>query len=59
MRLKPSTIRAWILKRRIPYVKVGRLVRLKLVDLEALIEASIVPAKPPASTEQTSNDFED
>jgi excisionase family DNA binding protein len=49
LRLQPSTIRAWILKRRIPYLKLGGRVCLRRADLEALIEQSLVPA---ASTAQ-------
>jgi excisionase family DNA binding protein len=46
LRLKASTLRAWILRRRISYLKVGRLVRLRRADVEALIAASLVPARP-------------
>lgn len=42
MRLKPSTIRAWVCQKRIPYVKLGRLVRIKRSDAEALIQASVI-----------------
>lgn len=45
LRLKPSTMRAWILRRKLPYCKVGRLVRIKRADVEALIAESIVPAR--------------
>ena len=44
LRLRVSTLRAWILRRKIPYVKVGRLVRLRRADVEKLIESSVVPA---------------
>ena len=44
LRLKPSTIRAWILKHRIPYVKLGSRVFLRECDCEELIAASLVPA---------------
>jgi excisionase family DNA binding protein len=44
LRLKVSTIRAWICQRRIPYVKLGRLVRIRRSDLEALIADSVVSA---------------
>jgi excisionase family DNA binding protein len=47
LRLQPSTIRSWILKRKLPFVKLGRLVRLRRADVEALIERSIVPARIP------------
>ena len=45
LRLTVSTLRSWVLRRKIAYVKVGRLVRLRRVDVEALVEASIVPAR--------------
>ena len=35
LRLKPSTLRAWILKRRVPFVKLGSRVFLRRSDLEA------------------------
>jgi excisionase family DNA binding protein len=44
LRLRPSTIRAWILRRRIPYLKLGGCVCLRRVDLEAFLERSLVPA---------------
>ncbi len=45
LRLKPSTIRAWVLRRKLPYCKVGRLVRIQRADIEGLIAASVVPAR--------------
>lgn len=43
LRLKPSTIRSWVCKKRIPYVKLGgRVVRIRRQDAEALIKASLV-----------------
>ena len=42
LRLKPSTIRAWVSQKRISYVKLGRLVRIKRSDAEALIQASVI-----------------
>ena len=45
LRLKPSTLRAWILKRRVPFVKLGGRVFLRRSDIFALIESSIVPAQ--------------
>lgn len=45
LRLKTSTIRAWVSQKRIPYVKLGgRLVRIRRADAEALISSSLVPA---------------
>ena len=46
LRVKPSTIRAWLHQRRIPFVKLGRVVRIRRCDAEALVAASFVPAKP-------------
>jgi excisionase family DNA binding protein len=43
LRLKPSTIRAWVCQHRIPFVKLGRLVRIRRRDIEALIAGSVVP----------------
>ncbi len=45
LRLRPSTLRAWILRRKLPYCKVGRLVRIRRADVEALIADSVVPAR--------------
>jgi excisionase family DNA binding protein len=42
LRLKPSTIRAWTCQRKIPFVKIGRLVRIRRSDAEAFIQASRV-----------------
>ncbi len=46
LRLRPSTIRAWILRRRVPYVKLGGRVCIRRADLEALIDQSVVQALP-------------
>jgi excisionase family DNA binding protein len=45
LRLRPSTIRAWVLRRKVPYCKVGRLVRIRRADVDSLIAASVVPAR--------------
>lgn len=46
LRLRPTTIRSWILHRRIPYLKLGGRVCLRREDLEALVDRSLVPAIP-------------
>jgi excisionase family DNA binding protein len=51
LKLKSSTIRDWILKRRIPFVRLGRRVFLRRLDLETLIANSVVPAKERKSTD--------
>ena len=43
LRLKPTTIRAWILKHKIQYAKIGGRVFIRASDVDALIEASLVP----------------
>ena len=43
LHLKASTIRSWILHRRIPFVKLGRRVLLRRSDIEDLIARSVVP----------------
>ena len=45
LNLKVSTIRAWILKRRIPYIRLGRAIRISESVLLYLIEAGTVPAR--------------
>ena len=45
LRLKLSTLRAWILKRRMPFVKLGGRVFLRKTDLEKLIAESLVLSK--------------
>lgn len=53
LRLKPSTLRAWVLRRKIAFCKVGRLVRIRRSDVEGLVASSIVPAMQTASREAT------
>ena len=42
LHIKPSTVRSWILFRRVPFVKLGRRVFLRKSDLEKLIADSVV-----------------
>jgi excisionase family DNA binding protein len=44
LRLQESTIRSWILKRRIPFVRLGRRVFVRQHDCEKLISDSVVAA---------------
>ena len=41
----PDTLRVWVSKRRVPFVRVGRLVRFRKKDLDAWIETNLVPAQ--------------
>jgi excisionase family DNA binding protein len=46
LNVKPSTIRAWLLRRKLPCVKVGeRAVRIPLDALEQLISRGTIPAR--------------
>ena len=44
-RLKESTIRRWILEKKIAYVKLGRRVFIRRSDIELLISESFIPAQ--------------
>ena len=46
LRLKESTIRDWVLRRKITYIKLGGRVFVRKADAEGLINKSIVPALP-------------
>jgi excisionase family DNA binding protein len=43
LRLRPSTLRSWVLKRRIQFVKLGGKVFLRKADCDALILTSLIP----------------
>jgi len=45
LRLRPSTLRAWVLRRKIAHVKLGARVFLRRDDCEALIAACVIPAR--------------
>jgi len=46
LNLKPSTLRAWILRRKIAYVKLGeKAVRIREEDLLKLVENGTVPSR--------------
>lgn len=42
LRLRPSTLRSWTGQRRIPFIKVGRLVRIRRRDAEAYLVSRTV-----------------
>jgi excisionase family DNA binding protein len=46
LRLKPTTIRAWILNRKIQYAKIGGRVFIRSADIDALIDQNLIPAEP-------------
>jgi excisionase family DNA binding protein len=50
LRLKVSTVRAWVLRRRIPFLKMGGRVLFRRADLETFIARCFVPALPESPT---------
>lgn len=45
IRMKPSGIRRWILERKIAVVRIGRLVRIPVSEVDRLITSGTRPAK--------------
>jgi excisionase family DNA binding protein len=43
--LKPATIRAWLLRRKLPRVSCGRAVRIPAEAIAQFIERNTIPAK--------------
>jgi len=43
--LKPATVRAWLLRRRLPRVSCGRAVRVPAEAIAEFIERNTIPAK--------------
>lgn len=46
LNLKPSTIRAWLLRRKLPRVRCGRAVRVPARAVAEFIEKNTIPARP-------------
>jgi excisionase family DNA binding protein len=44
LHVKVATVRSWVLKSALSYVKLGRRVFLRRQDLQAFIDRSVVPA---------------
>jgi excisionase family DNA binding protein len=43
--LKPATIRAWLLRRKLPFVHVGRAVRIPAEAIARFVELNTIPAR--------------
>ena len=41
----PDTLRVWTSKRKVPFVKVGRLTRFRRADLDAWLDARLVQSE--------------
>jgi excisionase family DNA binding protein len=46
LRVKPATIRAWVLRRKINSYRVGRAVRISAEEIERILSDGRRPAKP-------------
>jgi excisionase family DNA binding protein len=44
LRLQPTTIRSWVWRRKVPFIKLGGRVLFRRTDIEQLIADSVVPA---------------
>jgi len=56
LRLSSSAIRSWILHKEIRFVKLhNKAVRIRRADVDALIEASLVPAKADAQRSEAAS----
>lgn len=49
LRLQPSTVRKWLLEGRLTHLKLGRRVFMRRVDLDHLLEESLVQASAKSS----------
>ena len=47
LNLKVSTVRAWLLRRKLPRVNVGRCVRVPASAIAEFIERNTIPAREP------------
>jgi excisionase family DNA binding protein len=45
MGVQESTVRAWVMRRRIPHLKIGRSVRIEEKEVDRLLAQCRVPAK--------------
>ena len=45
--VKVPTLRKWRFERRLAVYKIGRTIRFKKSDLDALVEKSLLPSRPP------------
>jgi excisionase family DNA binding protein len=43
--VKPVTVRKWLAERRLPYVKLGRAVRIPAEAVRSFIEKNTIPAR--------------
>jgi excisionase family DNA binding protein len=46
LRIKPATVRAWVLRRKINSYRVGRAVRISAEEIERILQDGLRPARP-------------
>ena len=49
LRIRPSTVRAWVLRRKINTFRVGRAVRISADEIKRVLEDGLRPAKGAAN----------
>lgn len=47
----PACIRAWVLRRKLPYVKINRLVRIQASVIDRLVADNTIPARGEAKAD--------
>jgi len=46
LRIKPATVRAWVLRRKINSFRIGRAVRISAEEIERILQDGLRPARP-------------
>ena len=45
LRIKPATVRAWVLRRKINSFRIGRSVRISVEEIDRVLRAGLRPAR--------------
>jgi excisionase family DNA binding protein len=51
--IQPSTLRTWVSRRKVPYCRVGRLVRFRIGDLDRFLESGLIEVDTKQKTART------
>jgi len=46
LRIKPATVRAWVLRRKINSFRIGRAVRISAEEIDRILQEGLRPARP-------------
>ena len=52
----PSTLRSWVAEKRVPFIRLGRLVRFRRADLEDFLESNLVRPDSDPNNEKACRD---